>query len=273
MAGRRLGRCRLAPSGVELAPAEAAEATHLTVEVVAGSDVAAREDGHGARPMRVAVNRELHTKTGRFPSERSTRHIELELPAGVAYRAGDHLGVAPRNPDALVRRVAARFGLDPASHVLLRREGGRVGFLPVDAPIALARLLGEYVELQEVASRRHIQTMAEHTECPWTRPRLAALASDEGRYRDEVAARRKSVLDLLDEYPACQLPFNVYLEMLPPLRPRYYSISSSPLRDARRCSITVAVVAGEARSGRGSSRACARITWPGTARGASSRPS
>jgi cytochrome P450 / NADPH-cytochrome P450 reductase len=39
--------------------------------------------------------------------------------------------------------------------------------------------------------------------------------------------------------------------MLPPLRPRYYSISSSPLRDVSRCSITVAVVEGPARSGRG----------------------
>jgi cytochrome P450 / NADPH-cytochrome P450 reductase len=237
--------------GLELAPAEAAEASHLTVEVVAGPDAGAREDAHGARSMRVAVNRELHIKTGPFASERSTRHIELELPAGVSYRAGDHLGVAPRNPDALVARVAARFGLDRESHVLLRRAGGRAGFLPVGAPIALARLLGEYVELQDVASRRHLEAMVEHTECPWTRPRLAALAADEARYRDEVATRRKSVLDLLEEYPACQLPFNVYLQLLAPLRPRYYSISSSPLQDARRCSITVAVVAGEARSGRG----------------------
>jgi len=237
--------------GVELIPAEAAEPAHLTFEIVAGPDAGAREDGHGARPMRVAVNRELHIKSGPSPSERSTRHLELELPAGVAYRAGDHLGVTPRNPHALVARVAARFGLDPASHVRLHREGARPGFLPVGAPIALARLLGDYVELQDVASRRHLQTMVEHTECPWTRPQLAALAADEARYKDEVMARRMSVLDLLEEYPACQLPFNVYLEMLPPLRPRYYSISSSPLHDARRCSITVAVVAGEARSGRG----------------------
>jgi cytochrome P450 / NADPH-cytochrome P450 reductase len=238
--------------GVELAPAQAAEPAHLTVEIVTGPDAGAREDGHGARPMRVVVNRELHTKAGPFPSERSTRHIELELPADVSYSAGDHLGVAPRNPDALVARVAARFGLDPASHVMLRRDGGRPGFLPVGSPIALTRLLGDYVELQDVASRRHIQTMVEHTECPWTRPRLTELAGDEARYRDEVMSRRQSVLDLLEEYPACQLPFNAYLEMLPPLRPRYYSISSSPLHDARRCSITVAVVAGEARSGRGS---------------------
>ena len=68
------------------------------VEIVRG---ARREPASWTRsapaPMRVAVNRELHTKGGRHPSERSTRHIELELPAGVAYRAGDHLGVIPHN--------------------------------------------------------------------------------------------------------------------------------------------------------------------------------
>ena len=59
------------------------------------------------------------------------------------------------------------------------------------------------------------------------------------------------MLDLLEEFPACELPFNIYLEMLPLMVPRYYSISSSPLADERRCSITVAVVEGAARSGRG----------------------
>ena len=39
--------------------------------------------------------------------------------------------------------------------------------------------------------------------------------------------------------------------MLPPLRPRYYSISSSPLVDPDACSITVGVLRGPARSGSG----------------------
>jgi cytochrome P450/NADPH-cytochrome P450 reductase len=47
------------------------------------------------------------------------------------------------------------------------------------------------------------------------------------------------------------LPFHAYLEMLSVLAPRYYSISSSPSGDPARCSITVAVVAGAASSGRG----------------------
>jgi len=238
--------------GVEIASAEAAEVSHLTVETVDGGDARPFVDALGARAMRIAVNRELHIKTGPDASMRSTRHLELELPAGVAYRAGDHLGVVPRNADATIQRVAARFGLDPAASVRLRLGGSRKTFLPVDQSIRVGELLGDHVELQDPATRRQIQELAAHTECPWTRPRLLAIASDEGRFREEVLVRRKSLIDLLEEFPACPLPFNRYLEMLPPLRPRYYSISSSPLQDERRCSITVAVVDGPARSGRGS---------------------
>ena len=67
----------------------------------------------------------------------------------------------------------------------------------------------------------------------------------------DVLAKRKSVFDLLEEYPACELPFHAYLEMLSLLAPRYYSISSSPSGDPARCSVTVGVVEAPASSGRG----------------------
>src|SRR5206468_1509750 len=207
-------------------------------------------DSLDAKAMRVSANRELHTKDGAQPSERSTRHIELELPDGVTCRAGDHLGVIAHNSPVLVERVAARFGFERDGHIRLGLRPGRKSFIPVDQTIRLSRLLGDYVELQDVATRKQIESMALHTECPFTRPKLLALAGDEGRYKDAVLAPRKSVIDLLEEFPACQLPFNVYLEMLPPLRPRYYSISSSPAA-ASTCQITVGVVRDAARSGKG----------------------
>jgi cytochrome P450/NADPH-cytochrome P450 reductase len=64
----------------------------------------------------------------------------------------------------------------------------------------------------------------------------------------------RSQLDLLEEFPACSLPFEIYLDMLPPLRPRYYSISSSPLVDAEVCSITTGVLRVPARGGDGEFR-------------------
>ena len=203
--------------------------------------------GTGALPMRVLANRELQNAD---KSGRSTRHIEVLLPDGVSYRAGDHLSIVPENGAALVERAVRRFGFAPGAHVLLAAAEGRRAALPVGEAIAVHRLLSDFVELQHPATRKQIQALAQHTRCPFTRPRLEALLGEE-RFRGEILVKRKSVLDLLEEHPACELPFAAFLEMLPLMTPRYYSISSSPVADGARCSITVAVVEGPARSGAG----------------------
>jgi cytochrome P450 / NADPH-cytochrome P450 reductase len=203
--------------------------------------------GTGALPMRVLANRELQA-AGK--SGRSTRHIEVLLPDGVSYRAGDHLSIVPQNGAALVERAIRRFGFAPGAHVMLAAAEGRRAALPVGEAVAVHRLLSDFVELQLPATRKQIQTMAQHTRCPFTRPRLEQLL-DEEHFRAEILAKRTSVLDLLEQYPACELPFAAFLEMLPLMTPRYYSISSSPIADGTRCSITAAVVEGPARSGSG----------------------
>ena len=229
------------------------------VEIVQSNRISPFVASLGAKPMTVTVNRELHTKDGPSPSDRSARHIELKLPEGVTYRAGDHLGVIAHNSEALVKRVATRFGFDSdTTYVRLRLNGNRKSFLPTEGTISVYKLLADYVELQDVATRKQIRTLAELSECPPEKVRLLALSGDDeasrSAYKEEVLNRRKSLIDLLEENPACVLPFAVYLEMLPALRPRYYSISSSPRHDSAHCSLTVAVVEGPARSGGGTFR-------------------
>ncbi|ABD08340.1 FAD-binding oxidoreductase [Rhodopseudomonas palustris HaA2] len=202
--------------------------------------------------MRVLENRELQDRAA---SGRSTRHIEIALPQGMSYRVGDHLSVIPRNDPALVAAVAQRFGFAPDDQIRLSAAPGRRAQLPVGEAVSIGGLLGDHVELQQVATRKQIVALAAHTRCPQTRPKLQALAGGDGAaddaYRAEVLGKRRSVFDLLQEHPACELPFAAYLEMLTPLQPRYYSISSSPARDPARASVTVAVVEGPALSGRG----------------------
>ena len=209
----------------------------------------------GAAPMKVLANGELQNKSGANASERSTRHIEVQLPSGTSYRVGDHLSVVPRNDPALVDSVARRFGFLPADQIRLQVAEGRRAQLPVGDTVSVGRLLSEFVELQQVATRKQIQIMSENTRCPVTKPKLVAYLGDDAAatelYRSEILGKRKSVFDLLEEHPACELPFHAYLEMLSLLAPRYYSISSSPAGDPSRCSVTVAVVAGAASSGRG----------------------
>ena len=209
----------------------------------------------GAAPMPILANTELQNKTGPNASERSTRHIEVQLPPGASYRVGDHLSVVPRNDPSLVDSVARRFGFLPSDQIRLQVADGRRAQLPVGEAVSVGRLLTDFVELQQVATRKQIQILSEHTRCPVTKPKLLAFIGEDAasgeRYRADILGKRKSVFDLLEEYPACELPLHVYLEMLSLLAPRYYSISSSPSVDASRCSITAAVVKAPAASGRG----------------------
>ncbi|HWX07776.1 MAG TPA: cytochrome P450, partial [Bradyrhizobium sp.] len=192
----------------------------------------------GVSPMKILVNSELQNKAGANASERSTRHIEVQLPPGAVYRVGDHLSVVPRNDPALVDSVARRFGFLPADQIRLQVAEGRRAQLPVGDAVSVGRLLSEFVELQQVATRKQIQIMSEQTRCPVTKPKLLAYVGDDSaaaeRYRSEILTKRKSVFDLLEEHPACELPFHAYLEMLSLLAPRYYSISSSPSVDPSR---------------------------------------
>ncbi|MGW7578877.1 bifunctional cytochrome P450/NADPH--P450 reductase [Streptomyces sp. NPDC054765] len=208
-----------------------------------------------ARPAFVRVNRELQHFDGGRP-ERSTRHLEIALPEGTTYEAGDHLGVLPRNQVDAVWRVCRHFKLDLGNYLTIAPgPAGVPGHLPAGEAVPLIGVLASCVELQDVATRSDLEAMAAHTDDPKQRDELLTLAADDPEsrehYHERVLAPRKSVLDLFGEFPDCHLPFDTFLELLPPLRPRYYSISSSPLVSPDVCSITAGVLEAPARSGHG----------------------
>jgi cytochrome P450/NADPH-cytochrome P450 reductase len=230
-------------------------APRLKIELINKRATSTMVASYNALPMVVRANRELRRRDGERPSERSTRHIEIILPAGVSYSTGDHLGVLPRNGLEAIERVLARFKLDPGLYVTISPTANARTHLPLNEPLPVVDVLSSYVEVQDVPARAQIAALAEHTANAVERAALVVLAGDDAAsaeaYHREVVERRLSLLDLLEAYPGCALPFDTYLEMLPPLRPRYYSISSSPLVTPTACSLTVSVVDAAAKSGRG----------------------
>ncbi|WP_369981622.1 diflavin oxidoreductase [Xanthomonas bundabergensis] len=203
---------------------------------------------------RIVENRELVDMSA--PFARSKRHIEIALPEGMRYRTGDYLAVLPRNSAAQVERVLRRFGLASDTHVVIGKRPGAASGLPSGYPVALADVLTDYVELAQPATRTQVAQLAAATRCPPDRDALQALAA-EPAYAGEVLARKTSLLDLLERFPACELSLGAFLGALPAMRARQYSISSSPLRDPTQCSLTVAVLDAPALSGIGRRRGVA----------------
>lgn len=207
-----------------------------------------------ALPSTLLINRELLDSQDAAIGARSARHIELQLPEGTEYATGDHLGVMPRNNVELIRRVMARFGLDAGTYLTITPTGGVFTHLPIGEPTPLLGVLGSCVELQDVATRTDLAALSRYAKDPQEQADLLTMSGldEQGKaaYRDKIAVPRKSVLELIDDYPSVDVPFNVYLELLPPMRPRYYSISSSPAATSS-CHLTVGVLRGPARSGHG----------------------
>lgn len=224
---------------------EKSTASSLTVEVVNISVESPFADAYNVHCATILDNHELQ----RGGNGRSTRHIEIELPEGVSYLEGDHLGVFPINADNLVERVISRFDLNGSDHVVLRTTGNSPSHLPLHRPVLINDLLSRSVELQEPATRAQIRELAALTVCPPHRIELEALLEAES-YRQNILEKRVSMLDLLEKYEACLMTFERFLELLPPLKIRYYSISSSPRVQPNQISLTVGVVQSPAWNGR-----------------------
>jgi cytochrome P450/NADPH-cytochrome P450 reductase len=221
------------------------------VEIASTNEVDILSHEYGAAPMKVLENRELTDTSS--PIASSKRHIVVELPAGTSYKTGDHFGVLGCNSDALIERVTRRFNLSPQAVIVIHKTRESTTNLPTEIPIAVQELLAHYLELQQPATQNQIRQMLEFM--PETSGKLAAWVEETeaglAKYQEEILKPRLSWLDLLEDFPDCELPFHLFLEHLPTISPRYYSISSSHMSQAGKVDLTVSVLDVPAWSGRG----------------------
>ncbi|TEA18110.1 Bifunctional cytochrome P450/NADPH--P450 reductase [Colletotrichum sidae] len=175
------------------------------------------------------------------------KHIEIKLPEGMAYTAGDYLAVLPINPKESVHRAMRQFHLARDAHLSISTDGPTS--LPTDTSVPAHDLLSSYVELSQPVTKRNLVTLAEYAKDEETKALLNRLAGD--AYAEEVSTKRVSVLDILERHPTVDLPIGVFLSMLPPMRVRQYSISSSPMAHASNVTLTFSVLNEPSLSGQG----------------------
>jgi cytochrome P450/NADPH-cytochrome P450 reductase len=175
------------------------------------------------------------------------RHMEIELPKGQTYRSGDYLAILPINPIQIVQRVLQHFNLSTDTHIKIHSTTDT--FFPTGHPVKAIDIISGYVELAQLISKKQIETLATLCKDENEQIKLANLAND--TYQTEILDKRYSILDILELYPSCQLSFSQYLRMLPSLRIRQYSISSSPLWNSESATITFDIIDAPAFNGHG----------------------
>jgi len=185
-------------------------------------------------------NRQLAARSKAYGAGK--HHLSLRLPEDVEYKTGDHLLVMPRNRKSLVNRVVARFGFEPDQQVAIMRNTPGDDPLPVGEELSVEELLTYYLELQDPMSLRILKRLIEFIDCPNRRAEAQSLVDSSDRFEQEIVQARVSLLQYLESAPECELPFELFLEFVAPVRPRYYSISSSALVEPRSVDLSISVL-------------------------------
>ncbi|WP_422923845.1 sulfite reductase subunit alpha [Singulisphaera sp. PoT] len=161
-------------------------------------------------------------------SEKEVRHVEIDLAAGPKYEVGDSLGIFPENCEDLVDEILKAAKMEP--ECLTSSDGS--GLLPIREMLRRHRDLAEITDELIEAS--------------------AASASSESESRalrllleDSSPIEGMDLLDFLRAYPGIRLDAEDLVRALSPLKPRLYSISSSPSRHTDQVHLTVRRVSYE----------------------------
>jgi sulfite reductase (NADPH) flavoprotein alpha-component len=145
-------------------------------------------------------------------SDKEVRHVVLSLQdSGLKYEPGDALGVWPRQSRKLVDAVLALTGSHDTTPVAIDEETHELG-----------GVLATRKELAKLTAPTVIKFSA-LTDCA----ELRALVRPEQSVALERYLYGKDIIDLLQRYPGVVSDAQTLVNLLPPLAPRLYSISSS----------------------------------------------
>lgn len=172
---------------------------------------------------------------------RSTRELVLRLDPvdgkPVAYRPGDHLAITPVNAPEEVARLRRHLGMQPGGW--FRFRGGDHAEGRFSEPYPLDRLLCHDLDLAfPDAPEELLSALRDTARGPADREvleRWIALldleSNDAARLRHKawLADSFATIADLLDNFPDCCPPLDVLVDIIPKLRPRLFSIASTPL--------------------------------------------
>ncbi|KAL9546228.1 hypothetical protein MBANPS3_006765 [Mucor bainieri] len=162
-----------------------------------------------------------------------TLEVELDVGEDTHFEPGDAFGVLAPNDEELVESILNRLNIpEEEFHHLYKVEGENLPtHLQKATSASLIELFRYAVDLTSHPRKALFRMLADHTTDPKEKLTLMYICSKQGAaafnaIRDETP----TLLDILETFPSCHPSIDRLLDLLPAHMPRFYSISSSPLK-------------------------------------------
>ncbi|XP_015277399.1 PREDICTED: nitric oxide synthase, inducible [Gekko japonicus] len=203
-------------------------------------------------------------------SSRTTLLIELSCKTNqeIQYLPGDHLGIFPSNQKALVDGIMACVADAPPSDQTIRLETRcDRGYWTADKKFpacTFSQALTYFLDVTTPPSQQMLRRLSQVAGGDGDKARLGLLGQSLEEYNKWKFHNSPTILEVLEEFPSIEISASFLLSLLPLLKPRYYSISSSPDWEPKELHLTVAVVTFRTRGGKGPVHHGVCSTWLNT---------
>jgi len=163
--------------------------------------------------------------------DRDIRHYEFKIEGtSVSYKTGDSMAVWPRNPTDQADAFCGMMGLDAGEQLRVVPLDGARNWCPEE--LSTRQLFTHVLDVFGKPNKKFFETLSLFAKDEHEKAALESIVagSDDGKkfYRDLVHDFA-SHADVLKRFPSARPPLMHLINMVPALKPRSYSIASSPL--------------------------------------------
>ena len=201
--------------------------------------------------FKVLENKELIQNNHVTPEDRSTRLISFSIPPEFRYQAGDYVYILAYNSRPRIAKALWAFGLNSEDLISIDSHDSQFSWLPINSPTSYWDLFLRYIDLNKTLRQSDFKFIESYVDGRLKQSAKEVLDLSESAFNEQIRDKKVNLIDFLEsiDYPA--FPFDIALNILHPLKRRYYSISSSPLVNPHELSITVGVLKSPDSSGKG----------------------
>eukprot|EP00932_Pfiesteria_piscicida_P001922 SRR837773.1187.p1 GENE.SRR837773.1187~~SRR837773.1187.p1 ORF type:complete len:649 (+),score=315.25 SRR837773.1187:293-1948(+) len=162
--------------------------------------------------------------------DRDIRHYEFKIQGtSVSYKAGDSLAVWPRNPTDKTEDFCKMMGFDAGQQLRVTPLAGARNWCPEE--LNVRQLFTHVLDIFGKPNKKFFETLALFAKDEGEKKALESIvvSSDDGKalYRDLVQDFAHHA-DVLKRFSSSRPPLEQLINMIPTLKPRSYSIASSP---------------------------------------------
>ncbi|KAJ3181423.1 hypothetical protein HDU87_001030 [Geranomyces variabilis] len=186
---------------------------------------ALRPDVEGAYQVKITENRRLTPED----YDRNVFHLEMDISGtGLKYEIGEALGVHGHNDPEAVLQFLGEYGLDPNHVVYVDRRDPATGKQTSELR-TVAQMFTQVVDVFGKPGRKFYQSLQPFLRGvdPVQHAELHDLLSDAEAMQRYVDDETPTYADLLLRFSSAKPTVEELLNLIPPIKPRHYSISSA----------------------------------------------